>query len=69
MYNKTNTNDEKFIREVEKRMLYRGDIPDSLKEEFYRGKRKRDKGYEMIVKVKLELERGEKWTLKGTRGW
>jgi len=59
---KTN-NEEKVIIETRKKIERLADIPDELKEKFYRGVNKRDCGYDMIAEVMVALQRIDKWYL------
>ena len=61
-------NEAKNIKQVRKRVEYGIDIPDDIKELFYRGFQKREVGYEMICKAKFELQRRGKWELPKVRG-
>ncbi|MDA3815265.1 MAG: hypothetical protein PF549_02770 [Patescibacteria group bacterium] len=57
-------NETKTIDDVRKRIERVPDIPDALKEKYYRGVQKRDYGYQMIAEVMVELQRENKWHLK-----
>lgn len=53
--------DEKIIEEVRKRVKMGVDIPDYIKELYYKGLRKREAGMELINKAKFELQQTGNW--------